>query len=175
MTVSVRYIVDDVDAAVDFYRDRLGSMSTCARPPGPLACAEPICASFSTRRVLAVQSPPVGSLSRADGTVSDRGRGPSRVRRATSRGRSLVPGRAGRGQGRPPNPGRGPRRQPDRVVPACGPPEPARPPVRTSTTTRWLLLARPDVPFRARKLAPPHDVRYSCSLVISEHGTPSTR
>lgn len=34
MTVSVRYIVDDVDAAVDFYRDRLGFNVDMRPAPG---------------------------------------------------------------------------------------------------------------------------------------------
>jgi catechol 2,3-dioxygenase-like lactoylglutathione lyase family enzyme len=35
-TVSVRYIVDDVDAAIEFYRGQLGLKSRCTRrPPSP--------------------------------------------------------------------------------------------------------------------------------------------
>ena len=35
MDVSVRYIVDDVDAAIEFCRDRLDSTSKCASRPVP--------------------------------------------------------------------------------------------------------------------------------------------
>lgn len=43
MGVSVRYIVDDVDAAIEFYRDRLGFSLDLHPAPGFAKLARGIC------------------------------------------------------------------------------------------------------------------------------------
>ena len=51
MAVSVRYIVDDVDAAIEFYRDRLGFDVDMHPAPGFAGCPATGCICCSTHRV----------------------------------------------------------------------------------------------------------------------------
>src|SRR5215211_1126381 len=104
-TVSVRYIVDDVDAAIAFYTERLG-FGVEFNPPVSRSSREATCASCSTSPVAAVRAntcPTAGSPSRAAGTASNSRSttSPTRLRLYATRGlasamRSLRAGAASR-------------------------------------------------------------------------------
>ena len=94
-TVSVRYITDDVDAAVDFYVDRLGF--NVEMQPGP---GFAVLSRGNLRLLLnrpgaggAGQPTPDGRLPAARGLEShpDRGLGPRARGRGAARGRGQLP------------------------------------------------------------------------------------
>src|SRR3954454_3424080 len=116
-TVSVRYITDDLDAAVDFYVERLGFDVEMAGGPG-----------FARRLAAAAQSTWRGRGGTADvrwpssparGLESNPARGvrPRARGRSVARGRGTLPERHRRGAGRQPDPARGSLGQPDRALP----------------------------------------------------------
>ena len=65
MDVSVRYIVDDVDAAIEFYRDRLGFDVEMHPAPGFARFPETGCICCSTHRAPVVPGGPVAERSPA--------------------------------------------------------------------------------------------------------------
>ena len=120
-TVSVRYIVDDVDAAIDFYCDRLGFHEVMH--PAPTFA---MLSHGDLRLVLtAPGGGPGGGQAMPDGTVPAPG-GWNRfqlevadleaTRRRPARARGPLPQRHRRRRRRQADPGRGPERQPGRAV-----------------------------------------------------------
>src|SRR5215207_2621300 len=93
-TVSVRYIVDDVDAAIAFYTERLG-FGVEFNPPVSRSSGEATCASCSTSPVPAERAypRPTGAiLSQAAGTASNLRLtiSPARSRRCATRRRTCA-------------------------------------------------------------------------------------
>ena len=120
-TVSVRYIVDDLDTAIGFYRDDLG-FEVVMHPAPTFA----MLARGDLRLLLSVPAGGAARAGDADGTaaragrlepLSARGRRPARRGRAAARGGRALPQRDRRRDGRQPDPARGPLGQRDRAVP----------------------------------------------------------
>ena len=70
MAVSVRYIVDDVDAAIEFYRDRLGFDVDMHPAPGFARLSRDGLICCSTHRVPVVPGGPEANRSPAGGIDS---------------------------------------------------------------------------------------------------------
>src|SRR3954468_11399435 len=143
-TVSVRYITDDLDAAGDFYVERLGfdvemaggsgvAMLSRGDLPFPFeapcgGAATRVCDALARRLTAAAESTWRGRGGTADarwpssparGLESNpaRGVGPRARGRSVARGRGALPERHRRGGGRQPDPARGSLGQPDRAPP----------------------------------------------------------
>ena len=121
--VSVRYMVDDVDAAIDFYTEHFGFTVLSSAPPafadvvrGRLRLLLSGPASSAGRPMPDGRSPEPGGWNRIHlivEDITDRGRTPAR------RGPD-VPQRHRERAGRPADPDRRPLREPDRLFQPAG-------------------------------------------------------
>ena len=120
--VNVRYMVDDVDAAIDFYTTHFGfTLRSSAAPAfadvtrGNLRLLLSGPRSSAGRPMPDGRIPEPGGWNRIHFIVDDIA---AEVERLRAAGRH-VPQRHRHRAGRPADPARGPVRQPDRALPAC--------------------------------------------------------